>query len=400
MTFLGLAWVVSYMGSFYAPQTFLNSIQHLFANSASTVPAQPSTEVAIATSSTSASTSTSASMSALLNQESGSLASGSLMRWLPRPERTRLVRIAASPLAITVVQTPQAAPGNAANRPKATAQTGNGNRSPLKIFKQCIPSSQVTAQARPRSGGFQVRIRGQAVAELPTQAGAAKLARRFREVLEAPGFDPLTLQLTRVNGVSAGKAGQRSLLFTIDSALEAALGRNGDLVATDWINNLRVVLGVAPLPLVQAQTQLDALSTTGRTLSGTASWYGPYFHNRLTAAGERFDQYDLTAAHPTLPFDTYLKVTNQKSGSSVIVRINDRGPYVGTRSLDLSRQAARCIGSETAGVVPYSAVIMRPNEAEALVLQPSLQPSFETVKLTSSPASSPQTLARVEPRQN
>ncbi len=388
MTFLGLAWVVSYMGSFYAPQTFLNSIQHLFANPTSAVPAQPSTEVAIATSS--------ASTSAWLNQESGSLTSGSLMRWLPRPERTRLVQIAAAPLAITVVQTPQASQVNAAKPPKATTQAGNAKRSLLKIFKQCLPSSPAMAKARPHSGGFQVRIKGQAVAELPTQARAAKLARRLREVLEAPGFDPLTLQLTRVKGVSAGKAGQRSLLFTIDSALEAALGRTGDLVAIDWINNLRVVLGVAPLALVQAQTQLDALSTTGRTLSGTASWYGPYFHNRLTAAGERFDQYDLTAAHPSLPFDTYLKVTNQKSGSSVIVRINDRGPYVGTRSLDLSRQAARCIGSETAGVVPYSAVIMRPDEAEAL----ALQPSFETVKPTSSPAPSPQTLARVEPRRN
>ena len=394
MTFLGLAWVVSYMGSFYAPQPFLNSIQHLFANSTSAVPAQPATAAAIATSSKSESKF--ASMSALLNPESGFLAPGSLMRWLPRPERTRLARISSAPLAITVVQTPPAAPVNAASPPKATAQAGNGQRSPLKIFKQCIPSSQATAKARPRSGGFQVRIGGQAVAALPTQSGAAKLARRLREVLEAPGFDPLTLQLTRVNGVSAGKAGQRSLLFTIDSALEAALGRNGDLVAIDWINNLRVALGVTALPLVQAQTQLDALSTTGRTLSGTASWYGPYFHNRLTAAGERFDQYDLTAAHPSLPFDTYLKVTNQKSGSSVIVRINDRGPYVGTRSLDLSRQAARCIGSETAGVVPYSAVIMRPDETEAL----ALEPSFAAVTLTSSPAPSPQTLARVEPKQN
>ncbi len=394
MTFLGLAWVVSYMGSFYAPQPFLNSIQHLFANSTSAVPAQPATAVAIATSSKSGSKF--ASTSALLNPESGFLAPGSLMRWLPRPERTRLARIASAPLAITVVPTPPAAPVNAADPPKATAQAENGKRAPLKIFKQCIPSSPATAKARPRSGGFQVRIGGQAVAALPTQSGAAKLARRLREVLEAPGFDPLTLQLTRVNGVSAGKAGQRSLLFTIDSALEAALGRNGDLVAIDWINNLRVALGVAALPLVQAQTQLDALSTTGRNLSGTASWYGPYFHNRLTAAGERFDQYDLTAAHPSLPFDTYLKVTNQKSGSSVIVRINDRGPYVGKRSLDLSRQAARCIGSETAGVVPYSAVIMRPNETEAL----ALEPSFAAVTLTSSPAPSPQTLARVEPKQN
>ncbi|MFQ3617654.1 MAG: septal ring lytic transglycosylase RlpA family protein, partial [Cyanobacteriota bacterium] len=84
------------------------------------------------------------------------------------------------------------------------------------------------------------------------------------------------------------------------------------------------------------------------------------FHNRLTANGERFNQYALTAAHPKLPFNTYLRVTNVRSGASVIVRINDRGPYVGQRSLDLSRQSARCIGSEKPGVVRYEAVILEP----------------------------------------
>lgn len=391
MTFLGLAWVVSYMGSFYAPQAFLNSIHQLFVNSSSVTP-QPSTEQAIVTSSSASS----------IRQGSGSLASGSLLRWLPRPERTRLFRATATPLAITVAQTPQVPQVNAA---KPTTTAGSTEKSsPLQIFKQCIPSDQSPAKTSSRFGRYQVQIKGRAVAELPTRSEATKLARRFREVLEAPGFNPLTLQPTRVNGQAAGKAGQRSLLFTIDSALEAKLRRNADLIAIDWINNLRTVMGVAPLPLVQAQTQLYALSSTGRTLAGTASWYGPYFHNRLTAAGERFDQYELTAAHPSLPFDTYLKVTNQKSGNSVIVRVNDRGPYVGERSLDLSRQAARCIGSETVGVVPYSAVIMQP----AAVAELDLQASFHTVSpattlahgSNSLPLPGSQKLARVELEQN
>lgn len=74
---------------------------------------------------------------------------------------------------------------------------------------------------------------------------------------------------------------------------------------------------------------------------GTASWYGPGFHGRKTASGERFDQNKLTAAHRSLPLDTVVKVTNLDNGKAVKVSINDRGPYVGKRVIDLSRAAAR-----------------------------------------------------------
>ncbi len=150
------------------------------------------------------------------------------------------------------------------------------------------------------------------------------------------------------------------LLFTVDRSLANRLGRTADLIAIDWFNNLRVALGEAPLSLMDAQADLYSLAQTERSLDGITSWYGPGFHNRRTANGERFNQYALTAAHPKLPFNTYLRVTNVRSGASVIVRINDRGPYVGQRSLDLSRQAARCIGSEKPGVVRYEAVILEP----------------------------------------
>ncbi|NJN01653.1 MAG: septal ring lytic transglycosylase RlpA family protein [Leptolyngbyaceae cyanobacterium RM1_1_2] len=93
---------------------------------------------------------------------------------------------------------------------------------------------------------------------------------------------------------------------------------------------------------------------------GTASWYGPYFHGRRTATGEIFNQNALTAAHKTLPFGTQLKITNRLNDRSVVVRINDRGPYIGQRSIDLSRAAARCLGSEGTGVIPYEAVILHP----------------------------------------
>jgi rare lipoprotein A len=78
--------------------------------------------------------------------------------------------------------------------------------------------------------------------------------------------------------------------------------------------------------------------------SGTASWYGPQFDGRKTANGEKYDMNDLTAAHPTLPFGTKVYVRNPRTGKSVVVRINDRGPYVHGRIIDLSRAAARRLG--------------------------------------------------------
>lgn len=89
------------------------------------------------------------------------------------------------------------------------------------------------------------------------------------------------------------------------------------------------------------------------TISGIASWYGPGFHGRTTANGERYNMNALTAAHKTLKFGTKVKVTNNTNGKSVVVRINDRGPYIGSRVIDLSRSAADAIdmiGPGTANV--------------------------------------------------
>lgn len=81
-----------------------------------------------------------------------------------------------------------------------------------------------------------------------------------------------------------------------------------------------------------------------------ASWYGPKFHGKITANGEVYDQMALTAAHKSLSFGTLLKVTNPKNGRSVIVRINDRGPYIEGRDLDLSKGAAIELGILRKGV--------------------------------------------------
>ncbi|NOX17376.1 MAG: septal ring lytic transglycosylase RlpA family protein [Chlorobi bacterium] len=83
----------------------------------------------------------------------------------------------------------------------------------------------------------------------------------------------------------------------------------------------------------------------------TASWYGPKFHGKLTANGEVYDQMAFTAAHKSLPFGTMLKLTNLENGKSVVVRINDRGPYIKGRDIDLSKGAATALGSIKPGVI-------------------------------------------------
>ncbi len=98
----------------------------------------------------------------------------------------------------------------------------------------------------------------------------------------------------------------------------------------------------------------SAIASSDSVQRGHASWYGPGFHGRLTANGERFNTHALTAAHRTLPFGTRVRVVNQKTGRSVVVRINDRGPFIKGRIIDLAHSAARQIGmSGVASVALY-----------------------------------------------
>lgn len=84
---------------------------------------------------------------------------------------------------------------------------------------------------------------------------------------------------------------------------------------------------------------------------GEASWYGPDFHGKTTASGERYNMLLRTAAHPTLPFQTLVRVTNLGNGRTTVVRINDRGPFLKGRILDLSYAAARALGANRPGVI-------------------------------------------------
>jgi rare lipoprotein A len=119
-------------------------------------------------------------------------------------------------------------------------------------------------------------------------------------------------------------------------------------------------VGAAPVPNhQQPQVKNSAIPMAPRTAQnqthksskaepkpyqvGTASWYGKQFHGKTTASGEDFDMFEFTAAHRKLPLGSFVKVTNLKNGKWIIVRVNDRGPYVGNRIMDLSYSAARML---------------------------------------------------------
>jgi rare lipoprotein A len=105
------------------------------------------------------------------------------------------------------------------------------------------------------------------------------------------------------------------------------------------------------------QTSADEKPPQGTV--GNASWYGSQFHGRRTANGERFNMDELTAAHRTLPFGSKVRVTNQATNDSVVVRINDRGPHAGNRVIDLSRAAAKALRLIESGVAPVKLEILR-----------------------------------------
>jgi rare lipoprotein A len=114
---------------------------------------------------------------------------------------------------------------------------------------------------------------------------------------------------------------------------------------------LLIVLGAAGLPA--CRPKVDTLPPPGgRVETGTASWYGREFHGRPTSSREVYDMNDLTAAHNTLPLGTFVAVTNLTNGRSVVVRINDRGPFVKNRIIDLSYAAARALDMVGPGTAP------------------------------------------------
>uniref|UniRef100_A0A7C2GG83 Probable endolytic peptidoglycan transglycosylase RlpA n=1 Tax=Thermus islandicus TaxID=540988 RepID=A0A7C2GG83_9DEIN len=121
----------------------------------------------------------------------------------------------------------------------------------------------------------------------------------------------------------------------------------GELMRLNGLTGERIYPG--QVLVYRRAGQGEASPKPGRFLQeGLAVWYGPGFHGKRTASGEVYDMHALTAAHPSLPFGTRVRVTNLKDGRSVVVRINDRGPFGGRYIIDLSYAAAKAIGALSA----------------------------------------------------
>lgn len=116
------------------------------------------------------------------------------------------------------------------------------------------------------------------------------------------------------------------------------------LLLASCANSVKFSDSVEPVDGNKAKTEMVMHQTGSYSIEGKASYYHDKFDGRMTANGEKFDQKALTAAHKTLPFGTVLQVTNIDNGKTVKVRINDRGPYVGGRVIDLSKAAAQQLG--------------------------------------------------------
>lgn len=204
----------------------------------------------------------------------------------------------------------------------------------------------------------QVWVNNQQVISIEEENVAKVISQRLDYFLSSPDFDPEQIYPTLVDNKAGARIGDR-ILFLIDDKVAHDDVINNHLLAVQWVNNLRMALKAQPLGMLEAQLKMYNLKETDESFEGTASWYGPDFHGRLTANGEIYNQYGWTAAHPSLKLGTYIKITNLSNHKDMILRINDRGPYIPPRTLDLSLGSAWCLDTIEEGVIPYKAVVMK-----------------------------------------
>lgn len=134
-------------------------------------------------------------------------------------------------------------------------------------------------------------------------------------------------------------------------------------VAGCAVNSQKVCRESGPAYTIKGKTyQTLKKIEVGFSQQGIASWYGPGFHGKKTASGETYDMHQFTAAHNVLPLNTLVKVTNLDNGKEVMVRVNDRGPFVDDRVIDLSLSAALGLGMVKPGTAPVRITVMDPKK--------------------------------------
>jgi len=219
---------------------------------------------------------------------------------------------------------------------------------------------------------------------------AEDLADKIKDLMNEDKFDATKLLPAKEGDIAVLKLdGATVLKFDVSDTVDANKQNAGSALeqSLKMVNVIRVAMGAPsipasflktgempvtqPAPATAAVTPAQAPSgkidlaafakAIGNKFSGHASWYGGKFHGRRTSDGSTFDQDGLTAAHRSLPFGTKLLVMNRKTGDSCVVQVNDRGPFVGDRVIDLSKGAAKRLNMLGSGVAVVDCLVLRPN---------------------------------------
>jgi len=269
-----------------------------------------------------------------------------MQTFLRRSTRSVVVLIALLVVCISAGMTTYAdSPGTQDSFPAVAAQSsGAVTGIDGQPAGEVTVGGQVVMRIRSAMGGFTSVQRAQMV--------ASRLQGFFQHGLTAdsiaPGF---------MNGEVVVEA-KEGLLVTVDQGTAQGNGSSRLELAVAWANNLRQSLDVPLLPW--HETLLTAIRSykDATVVKGLASWYGKELSGAKTSSDEVFNPSDFTAAHRTLPFGTRLLVLNPANGHTVVVRINDRGPHIRGRVLDVSLAAARVLGIVGQGVAYVEAYVL------------------------------------------
>ncbi|KAM3101845.1 septal ring lytic transglycosylase RlpA family protein [Phormidesmis sp. 146-12] len=201
---------------------------------------------------------------------------------------------------------------------------------------------------------------------LRATAIAAKLNQLYRDGVDAKQIT-VSWKDSKNGDRYVIKANQTTIVSVNANTILPDTTHNAEQDALQVTNRLRRIIGNAsPLREVQnkpaPRVQEISLGPVKFRVNGWASWYGPGFNGNASASGEIFNENAMTAAHRSLPFGTQVQVTNLDNGRSVIVRINDRGPYAGDRVIDLSAGAARILGLISTGIAPVRLEVLEPRK--------------------------------------
>ncbi len=196
---------------------------------------------------------------------------------------------------------------------------------------------------------------------------AETLAIHLKQLVADDKFDVSKLVPSHDGDVASAKIDGTTILKF--DGIETEAGKSLLDQSCKTVNNIRTALGAQTLPAnflkLAEMAGKDTSSiasiggkSKGASFSGHASWYGGKFHGRKTSDGSRYNQDGLTAAHRSLPFGTKLLVMNRRTGQSCVVQVNDRGPFVGDRIIDLSRGAAKQLDMLGSGVATVDCLVL------------------------------------------